>query len=384
MNEPTFPRKVYICSRQAAASSRSTSDFDLTLSRNIVLPQKCAGFITDIQIPHSWYTVDAGQRFLYFRVEVPAQFQHFSKIELSKGNYSGADLATAIRTRVNGALNTLSLTGLQFFCKYETGLHVLHYSLSPPYNFAQVWTDSQGDTYTVSPSATEPDRWEIDPQVVDHYDLSVPAWTFGNANHRLTKVNSTTYEGEYYFLQGEWHLMGSNPPQDFVVSAQPAFSGNFYDNAQGTIDVTNSTATELTLRRMKTGWSGPATGVLKKGTNKITWHYGDVWELTSLTVPNQLTMLDGSVWTTNSSRFTMRRRYDISGQQQPSGGYYEMFPPISGSFDLAAISFIGPDFYTFSILDSTTYQSHDFGFVYWDQNVVNWTCLLYTSPSPRD
>ena len=117
MSEPTFPRKVYICSRQAASTSRSTSDFDLSLSRNLVLPQKAAGFITDIQIPHSWYTVDAGQRFLYFRVEVSApQFQHFSKIELSKGNYSGADLATAIRTKVNDALNNLSLTGLQFFC----------------------------------------------------------------------------------------------------------------------------------------------------------------------------------------------------------------------------------------------------------------------------
>ena len=87
MSELTFPRKVYICSRQAAATSRSTSDFDLTLSRNVVLPQKCAGFITDIQIPHSWYTVDAGQRFLYFRIDSSAlTASYFDKIELRKGN----------------------------------------------------------------------------------------------------------------------------------------------------------------------------------------------------------------------------------------------------------------------------------------------------------
>ena len=384
MNEPTFPRKVYICSRQAAATSRSTSDFDLTLSRNIVLPQKCAGFITDIQIPHSWYTVDDGQRFLYFHVDVPGQFQHFDKIELSKGNYTGADLATAIRTKVNDALNNLALTGLQFFCKYETGLHVLHYSLSPPYNYAQLWTDSRGDTYTVSASTSEPDQWEIDPQVVDHYDLSVPAWTFVNANHRLTKVNSTTYEGEYYFLQGEWQLLNSNPPQNFVVSAEPAFSGSFLDDAGATIEVTGSTDTELTLRRMKAAWSGPATGTLIKGTNKITWHYGDEWELTTVTVPNQLRMLDGSVWTTNSvpSKFTMRRVYNISGTP-PTGGYYKMQPAwgpggtgTGGAvYDLAAISFIGPDYYMFSILDSTTHQSQDFGYVYWDQKVVHWTSL---------
>ena len=205
----------------------------------------------------------------------------------------------ALLTKMNDALSPLPLVGLHFFCKYESGLHVLHYSLAPPYNFAQVWTDSQGDTYTVSASITEPDQWEIEPQIVDYYDLSVPAWTFGNANHRLTKVNSATYQGEYYFLQGEWHLLRSNPPQDFVVTAQPALSGSFVDNGGGTSDVTGSTATELTLRRMKSGWTGPATGVLKKGTNKITWHYRDVWELTEVTIPYQDTMLDGTVWQTN-------------------------------------------------------------------------------------
>ena len=93
MSEPTFPRKVYICSRQAAATSRSTSDFDISLSRNLVLPQKVAGFLTDIQLPHSWYTVDAGQRFLYFRIDsTDLATLYFNKIELSKGNYSGSGL----------------------------------------------------------------------------------------------------------------------------------------------------------------------------------------------------------------------------------------------------------------------------------------------------
>ena len=99
---------------------------------------------------------------------------------------------------------------------------MLRYSLALPYNFAQVWTDFQGDTYTVSAS-TEPDQWEIEPQIVDYYDLSAPAWQFGlHAYHKLTKVNNSTYAGEYYFLQGEWHLLNSNPSQDFVVTAEPA------------------------------------------------------------------------------------------------------------------------------------------------------------------
>ena len=83
MTEPTFTRKVYICSRQASATSRSTSDFDLALTRNLVLPQKCAGFVTDIQIPHSWYVIDEGQRFLYFMLNESSEF---AKIEFNKGN----------------------------------------------------------------------------------------------------------------------------------------------------------------------------------------------------------------------------------------------------------------------------------------------------------
>ena len=96
MGEPTFTRKVYICSRQAAATSRSTSDFDLTLSRNLVLPQKCAGFITDIQIPHSWYAVDAGQRFLYYRIDEGFGFPSFGRLEFQRGNYTGEQLAEAL------------------------------------------------------------------------------------------------------------------------------------------------------------------------------------------------------------------------------------------------------------------------------------------------
>ena len=107
MGEPTFTRKVYICSRQAAATSRSTSDFDLTLSRNLVLPQKCAGFITDIQIPHTWYTVDSGQRYLYFRIDATTPFL-FGRIELNKGNYSGQKLADALRDKMGAALLALA------------------------------------------------------------------------------------------------------------------------------------------------------------------------------------------------------------------------------------------------------------------------------------
>ena len=106
MSDPTFTRKVYICSRQSAATSKSTSDFDITLSRNLVLPQKCAGFVTDIQIPHSWYVIDAGQRYLYFKIVAGTTL--YGKVELSQGNYTGAGLGEAIRTLMTAYLSTTS------------------------------------------------------------------------------------------------------------------------------------------------------------------------------------------------------------------------------------------------------------------------------------
>ena len=138
MGEPTFTRKVYICSRQAADTSRSTSDFDICLSRNLVLPQRCAGFITDIHIPHAWRTIDNGHCFLYYRLFSASLGlnEQFAKVELAKGNYTGAQLAVEIRLKVAASLATMTgVTGLQFYIEHVSSLQELQYSLSPAFDF---------------------------------------------------------------------------------------------------------------------------------------------------------------------------------------------------------------------------------------------------------
>ena len=159
MSEPTLTRKVYICGRQATVTSRSTSDFDISLSRNVVLPQKAAGFITDIQIPHSWYTVDDGQRFLYFKIMAGTIM--FGKIELAKGNYTGTQLADAIRELMP---SQITVAGNAFFVQYDSALHVLKYALTPAYNFAQTWTDAAGGTFVL---AAITGGYTVTPRIVD-------------------------------------------------------------------------------------------------------------------------------------------------------------------------------------------------------------------------
>ena len=59
-------RKIYIDSRFKKDTSRSTSDFEFELSRVVTLPKRCAGFITDIHLVHSWFNVDAHNQNLYY------------------------------------------------------------------------------------------------------------------------------------------------------------------------------------------------------------------------------------------------------------------------------------------------------------------------------
>ena len=192
MSNPTFVRKVYVDSRMATSTSRSNSDFDITLSRNIVLPQKAAGFITDIQIPHSWYCVDVGHRYLYFSIDALSTF--IIKIGLAKGNYTGEQLADEIRARMHAKIATLSVVGQLFYVQYESQLNVLRYSLAPQLNFVGNWTDPAGDVFTIA--AGVKDTYSITEEKLSYYDLSTTTWSTALARFKLKKVTNTSYTGE--------------------------------------------------------------------------------------------------------------------------------------------------------------------------------------------
>ena len=105
-----FVRKIMIDSR--FRKSGTPSDFTFELNRAITLPSKCAGFITDIELMHSWYNVDDHNKFFYF-----AEYYHFHdeqlgpvlnarvhKIELDEKNYDAQTLAQDLQTRINNEL----------------------------------------------------------------------------------------------------------------------------------------------------------------------------------------------------------------------------------------------------------------------------------------
>ena len=62
-------KKIYIDSRHSAKDSTSSSDFKTDLPINLTLPHNTAFYITDITIPVSWYTIEAGRNnIIYFTI----------------------------------------------------------------------------------------------------------------------------------------------------------------------------------------------------------------------------------------------------------------------------------------------------------------------------
>ena len=52
--------KIYIDSRQSTSDTLNSSNFKTELDRSYKLPPDTVYFITDVCIPHSWMTVEAG------------------------------------------------------------------------------------------------------------------------------------------------------------------------------------------------------------------------------------------------------------------------------------------------------------------------------------
>jgi len=102
-------KKVYIDSRYRTDDSRSETDFKFELKQSIDLPDNCVCFIDDIQIPHTWYSVESYNSNLYVQMGT-----FIFKLPLTPQNHTGLSLATDIQT----TLNTFPTYG--FLVSYNT------------------------------------------------------------------------------------------------------------------------------------------------------------------------------------------------------------------------------------------------------------------------
>ena len=101
-------KKICVDSRFVNAISKSNTDFRVDLTDSLHLPENTAVIITDISIPHSWYSIEYYNENFYFRwVEDGFYYsENDYKIQLTHKNYDITSLAQELQSKMNAATGT--------------------------------------------------------------------------------------------------------------------------------------------------------------------------------------------------------------------------------------------------------------------------------------
>jgi len=98
-------KKIYIDSRMRLSRSISTTDFRAQLNDSVLVPDDTAVIVTDVCIPHSWYTIEYNNNNrIYFRVNNGAGVLRDYIAELPQQNFNIENLAQAVAAAMNNAV----------------------------------------------------------------------------------------------------------------------------------------------------------------------------------------------------------------------------------------------------------------------------------------
>ena len=92
-----FCRKIYVDSAQRM--SGTPSNFKVSLVRDVALPKRCAAFVSDVSIPHTWLSVDEFCNRLYWDEYTLGGFLKFNIAPLQPKNYTGSTLAASMEEK---------------------------------------------------------------------------------------------------------------------------------------------------------------------------------------------------------------------------------------------------------------------------------------------
>ena len=106
-------KKIYVDSKYKTADSKSDANFKFQLPQTCYMPDNTKFFISDVAIPHTWYTINDFNCKLYLRTIVVdsnnpldgLRFDHI--ITLNRGTYNGTTFKSELQTKIQGATGTL-------------------------------------------------------------------------------------------------------------------------------------------------------------------------------------------------------------------------------------------------------------------------------------
>ena len=118
-------KKIYIDTKYKTPDSINNANFRIQLPSTMLMPDNAVFYVNECCIPHSWYTVETGvnDKF-YFHVSDPT-FPSVNDnyiVTLESKNYTGADLATELQTKMNNAIGQQSNT---FTVTYNAAKHTI-------------------------------------------------------------------------------------------------------------------------------------------------------------------------------------------------------------------------------------------------------------------
>ena len=124
-------KKIYVDSKYKTANSVSTSDFSIQLPETIYMPDNSVFYISDVCIPHSWYTIETGINDKFYLQIRFSGFTFDIILTLDSQNYTGADLAVEILTQLNKLTNFTD----KFTVTYDSSRHEIFIMCDFGYTF---------------------------------------------------------------------------------------------------------------------------------------------------------------------------------------------------------------------------------------------------------
>jgi len=112
-------KKIYVDTKYKTVNSLSSSDFSIELANTILTPDNCVFYVSDVCIPHAWYTVekDVNDKF-YLQIEND-NLTVDVVLTLDSENYTGASLAVEILTQLNKLVDYTN----RFTITYDASRH---------------------------------------------------------------------------------------------------------------------------------------------------------------------------------------------------------------------------------------------------------------------
>ena len=100
-------KKIYVDSKYKTSDSKSDANFKFQLPQTCYMPDDTKFFISDVAIPHTWYTVNDFNYKLYLRTFDGVGTQNDYIITLTKGTYNGTTFKNQLQVKIQLATGTL-------------------------------------------------------------------------------------------------------------------------------------------------------------------------------------------------------------------------------------------------------------------------------------